>query len=179
MGFRMLRMSIAWTRIFPNGDEEVPNELGLAYYDRVFDTLKKYNIEPIVTLSHYETPLHLAKTYDGWRDRRLVDFFLRYCKTVFTRYKYKVKYWMTFNEINAVRHFPLMGAGVWTPKDQLTKQDIYQIAHHEFVASAMATKLLHEMIPNAKMVCMVLGALNYPMTPHPDDMLSMMQRDRD
>lgn len=132
----------------------------------------------MVTLSHYETPLHLAKTYDGWRDRRLIGFFERYCRTVFHRYKNKVKYWMTFNEINALWHFPLMGAGIWTPKDQLTEQDKYQAAHHEFVASALATKLLHEIIPDAKMGCMVLGALSYPMTPRPEDMIAMMEADR-
>ncbi len=132
----------------------------------------------MVTLSHYETPLHLAKTYDGWRSRRLIGFFEHYCRVVFERYKDKVKYWMTFNEINAIWHFPLMGAGIWTPKEQLTKQDKYQAAHHEFVASALATKLLHEIIPDAKMGCMVLGALSYPMTPKPEDMTAMMEADR-
>ncbi len=179
MGFKVLRLSIAWSRIFPQGDEEIPNEAGLAFYDKVFDTCHKYGIEPLVTLSHYETPLHLAKHYDGWRNRKLIQFFVRYCETVFKRYKGKVKYWITFNEINAVRHFPLMGAGIWTPKEELTPQDIYQTAHHEFVASALAVRLLHEIIPGAQMGCMVLGALNYPMTPHPDDMIAMMERDRD
>ncbi len=179
MGFKVLRLSIAWSRIFPLGDEEMPNEAGLAFYDRVFDTCHKYGIEPLVTLSHYETPLHLAKHYDGWRNRKLIQFFVRYCETVFKRYKGKVKYWITFNEINAVQHFPLMGAGIWTPREELTPQDIYQTAHHEFVASALAVKLLHEIIPGAQMGCMVLGALNYPMTPHPEDMIAMMERDRD
>ena len=178
MGFKVFRMSIAWSRIFPKGDEEVPNEKGLAFYDKVFDACKANGIEPMVTLSHYETPLHLAKVYDGWRDRRLIGFFERYCRVVFDRYKEKVKYWMTFNEINALWHFPLMGAGIWTPKDQLSEQDKYQAAHHEFVASALATKLLHEMIPDAKMGCMVLGALSYPMTPKPEDMIAMMEADR-
>lgn len=179
MGFKMLRLSIAWSRIYPNGDEKEPNEKGLEFYDKVFDCCLKYGIEPVVTLSHYETPLHLAKTYDGWRNRRLIEFFLRYCRTVFERYGNRVKYWITFNEINAIRHFPLMGAGIWTPKEKLSRADIYQAAHHEFVASALAVKLLHELVPDGRMGCMVLGALSYPMTPHPDDMLSMMERDRD
>ena len=178
MGFKAFRMSIAWSRIFPNGDDEQPNEAGLAFYDRVFDCLKQHGIEPIVTLSHYETPLHLARCYDGWRSRELVGFFERYCRTVFGRYGDRVKYWMTFNEINALWHFPLMGAGVMTPKDQMSDQDRYQTAHHEFVASARATRLLHEMVPDAKMGCMVLGALSYPMTPQPDDMIAMMEADR-
>lgn len=178
MGFQVLRLSIAWTRIFPRGDEETPNEKGLAFYDQVFDECLKYGIEPMVTLSHYETPLYLAGYYDGWRDRRLITFFERYCRTVFARYKNKVRYWMTFNEINSICHFPLMGAGIWTKKEHLTLQDKYQAAHHEFVASALATKLLHEMIPGAKMGCMVLGALSYPMTPKPDDIIAMMEADR-
>ncbi len=179
MGFKVLRMSIAWSRIFPHGDEEQPNEEGLAFYDKVFDTCLSYGIEPMVTLSHYETPLHLAKKYNGWRNRKLIIFFERYCRTVFHRYRDKVKYWMTFNEINSVRHFPFMGAGVLTPKEEYTEQDMYQTAHHEFVASALGVKLLREIIPDAKMGCMVLGALNYPMTPLPMDMIAMMTGDRD
>lgn len=178
MGFKAFRMSIAWSRIFPNGDDEQPNEAGLAFYDKVLDCLREHGIEPIVTLSHYETPLHLARAYDGWRSRELVGFFERYCRTVFTRYGDRVKYWMTFNEINALWHFPFMGAGIMTPKDQLTDQDRYQAAHHEFVASARATRLLHELVPGAKMGCMVLGALSYPMTPQPADMIAMMEADR-
>ena len=178
MGFRVFRLSIAWSRIFPRGDEETPNEAGLAFYDRVFDLCRRYGMEPLVTLSHYETPLHLAKEYDGWRDRRLIGFFERYCRTVFARYGERVKYWITFNEINAIWHFPLMGAGIWTPKEKLSKQDKYHAAHLEFVASALATKLLHEMVPGAKMGCMVLGALSYPMTPRPEDMIAMMEADR-
>ncbi len=179
MGFKVLRMSIAWSRIFPQGDEEQPNEEGLAFYDKVFDTCLSYGIEPMVTLSHYETPLHLAKKYNGWRNRKLIIFFERYCRTVFHRYRDKVKYWMTFNEINSVRHFPFMGAGVLTPIEKYTEQDMYQTAHHEFVASALGVKLLREIIPDAKMGCMVLGALNYPMTPLPMDMIAMMTGDRD
>lgn len=179
MGFKTLRFSIAWSRIFPKGDEETPNELGLKFYDNVIDECLKYGIEPLVTLSHYETPLHLAKTYDGWRNRKLIKFFENYCRVVFERYKGKVKYWLTFNEINSVIHFPLMGAGILTPKSELTKQDVYQAAHHELVASALAVKLAHEIMPDAKVGCMVLGVVNYPMTPHPDDMIASMERDQD
>lgn len=179
MGFKTLRFSIAWSRIFPKGDEETPNELGLKFYDNVIDECLKYGIEPLVTLSHYETPLHLAKTYDGWRNRKLIKVFENYCRVVFERYKGKVKYWLTFNEINSVIHFPLMGAGILTPKAELTKQDVYQAAHHELVASALAVKLAHEIMPDAKVGCMVLGVVNYPMTPHPDDMIASMERDQD
>ena len=113
MGFKAFRTSIAWTRIFPNGDETEPNEEGLQFYDRLFDELRKHQIEPVVTISHYEMPLGLVKNYGGWRNRRTVDFYERYARTVFTRYKDKVKYWMTFNEINVVLHAPFTGGGIF------------------------------------------------------------------
>lgn len=178
MGFKVYRMSIAWSRIFPNGDDETPNEKGLEFYDKVFDECLKYGIEPLVTLSHYETPYNLAKKYDGWRNRRLIGFFEKYVRTVFTRYKGKVKYWLTFNEINSVWHFPLMGAGVLTPREKLSKADSYQIAHHELVASALAVKIGHEIDPNNKIGCMVLGLVSYPRTCNPDDVIATMEEGR-
>ena len=179
MGFKTFRMSIAWSRIFPNGDELEPNEKGLEFYDKVFDELAKYGIEPLVTLSHYETPLHLAKEYDGWTDKRLIGFFERYVRTVFTRYKDKVKYWLTFNEINSALHAPFMSAGIMTPKEKLSKQDLYQAMHHELVASALAVKIGHEINPEFKIGCMILGIPNYPLTSMPSDVLKAMATDRE
>lgn len=147
MGFKAYRMSIAWSRIFPNGDDALPNELGLEFYDKIFDLCVKYSIEPIVTLSHYETPYALSLKYDGWRDRRLISFFEHYAKTVMTRYKDKVKYWMTFNEINAIWSYPLLGAGILSDPKDLTKQDLYQAAHHELVANARVVKVSKEINP--------------------------------
>jgi len=141
MGFKVFRFSIAWSRIFPLGDEEQPNEEGLAFYDRVLDELERYGIEPLVTISHYETPLHLARTYDGWADRRMVGFFERYARTLFERYGRRVRYWLTFNEINSVLHEPFMSGGINTPKEELSEQDLYQAIHHELVASAAATRI--------------------------------------
>ena len=178
MGFKTFRMSIAWSRIFPNGDDKEPNEKGLEFYDKVFDELAKYGIEPLVTLSHYETPLSLAKNYDGWIDRRLIGFFENYVRTVFTRYKDKVKYWLTFNEINSALHFPLMSAGIWTKKENLRMQDLYQAMHHELVASALAVKIGHEINPEFKIGCMILGVPNYPLTPMPSDVLKALEQDR-
>lgn len=178
MGFKTFRLSIAWSRIFPNGDDKVPNEKGLEFYDRVFDELAKYGIEPLVTLSHYETPLALAKNYDGWVNRDLIGFFENYIRTVFTRYKDKVKYWLTFNEINSATHFPYMSAGIWTPKEKLSKQDLYQAMHHELVASALAVKIAHEINPNFQVGCMILGIPNYPLTSMPADILKAMEQDR-
>ena len=169
MGFKVYRTSIAWSRIFPKGDETEPNEAGLAFYDAVFDECRKYGIEPLVTLSHYETPLHLAREYDGWASRDLVGFYERYVTTVFNRYKDKVKYWLTFNEINSVLHAPFMSGGINTPKEELSEQDLYQAIHHELVASASATKIAHEINPDFQIGCMVLAMPAYPMTPNPLD----------
>lgn len=179
MGFKTFRLSIAWSRIFPNGDDKEPNEKGLQFYDNVFDELAKYGIEPLVTISHYETPLALAKNYDGWANRKLVGFFENYVRTIFTRYKDKVKYWLTFNEINSAIHAPYMSAGIWTPKEKLSKQDLYQAMHHELVASALAVKIGHEINPEFKIGCMILGVPNYPLTPMPSDVLKAMEKDRE
>lgn len=178
MGFKVYRMSIAWSRIFPNGDDEKPNEKGLEFYDNVFDECKKYGIEPLVTLSHYETPYHLAKKYDGWRSRDLIGFYEKYVRTVFTRYKGKVHYWITFNEINSIWHFPLMGAGILTQKNLLKARDLYQAAHHELVASALATKIGHEIDSENKIGCMVLGLTSYPRTCNPDDVIATMEESK-
>lgn len=178
MGFQVLRFSIAWTRIFPNGNEEKPNEAGLQFYEEVIDCCLSHGIEPLITLSHYETPYFLTKSYDGWRNRALVDYFNRFCRTVFTRYQGKVKYWLTFNEINALWNFPLMGAGVMTKKDCLSKQDLFQIAHHELVASAQAVKTAHEIDPQMQVGNMVLGIYNYPMTSNPKDTLAVLEADK-
>lgn len=172
MGFKVYRTSIAWSRIFPNGDELEPNEAGLQFYDNLFDELAKYGIEPLITLSHYETPLHLARQYNGWANRDLIGFYERYVRTVFTRYKDKVKYWLTFNEINSVLHAPFMSGGIATPAEELSKQDLYQAVHHELVASALATKIGHEINPDFKIGCMVLAMPAYPMTPKPEDVLA-------
>lgn len=178
MGFKVLRLSIAWSRIFPNGNEVEPNEKGLKFYEKVINTCIEYNIEPLVTLSHYETPYYLTKHYDGWRNRELVTFFEKYCTILFERFKGKVKYWLTFNEINALCNYPLMGAGILTPKDKLTKQDLYQAAHHELVASAKAVQLAHQIDPNMQVGNMVLGIYNYPMTPKPEDTLAVIEANK-
>ncbi len=178
MGFKVFRLSIAWSRIFPNGDDLEPNEKGLEFYDKVFDELAKYNIEPLVTLSHYETPLNLAKKYNGWTDRKLIGFFERYVRTVYERYQNKVKYWLTFNEINSATHIPYTSAGIWTPSEKLTKQDLYQAMHHELVASALAVKIGHEVNPNFQIGCMILGVPTYPLRPKPSDVLKAMEQDR-
>lgn len=175
MGFKVFRTSIAWSRIFPMGDETEPNEKGLRFYDEVFDECRKYGIEPLVTLSHYETPLHLSRTYNGWVSREMIGFYERYVRTVFSRYRSKVKYWLTFNEINSILHAPFMSGGIDTPAEELSEQDLYQAVHHELVASALAVKLGHEIVPEGKIGCMILSMPTYPLTPAPDDVMRTME----
>ncbi|WP_166432496.1 glycoside hydrolase family 1 protein [Lacrimispora amygdalina] len=177
MGFKVFRTSIAWSRIFPDGDEKEPNEKGLQFYDDLFDELLKYGIEPLVTISHYETPLNLSVKYDGWINREMISFYERYVRTIFKRYGQKVKYWLTFNEINSVLHEPFLSGGIYTDKSQLDKQDLYQAVHHELVASALATKIGHELMPDSKIGCMILSMPMYPLTSNPDDVIAAMKSD--
>lgn len=172
MGFTCLRLSIAWTRIFPQGDETSPNEAGLAYYDRIFDELSKQNITPFVTLSHYEMPVGLVEKYGGWASRQVIECFELYAQTVFARYQDKVKLWLTFNEINMSLHAPFTGVGL---DENASEQAIYQAVHHQLVANAKAVNLCHQMIPDARIGNMLLGAVAYPYTCHPDDVLAAMQ----
>ena len=170
MGFKTFRMSISWARIFPNGDELEPNEEGLKFYDDVIDELLKYGIEPTITMSHYETPLHLVKEYGGWKNRQLITFFERYARTILTRYHNKVKYWMTFNEINT----GVFGSFFSTAMRNATMEENFQALHHQFVASAMATKIAHELNPELKVGCMSIYATMYAYDCHPD---TVMERD--
>ena len=173
MGFKCYRMSIAWTRIFPKGDEKEPNEAGLDFYDKVFDELLKYGIEPVVTLSHYEMPLHLVKEYGSWRSRKLVDFFVNFAKVCFDRYKGKVKYWMTFNEINTiVRPDPWRCAGIEYSEDEDRNQAMVDAIHHQLLASAKAVILGHEIDKNNKIGCMLLYPATYPYSCNPRDVLA-------
>ncbi|EKY3089462.1 glycoside hydrolase family 1 protein [Cronobacter dublinensis] len=175
MGFSCLRVSIAWTRIFPNGDEHEPNEAGLAFYDRLFDELAAHNITPLVTLSHYEMPWGLVTQYGGWGNRETIAFFERYARTVFTRYQHKVKRWLTFNEINMSLHAPMTGVGL---PEESSQAQIYQAIHHQLVASALAVKACHEIIPDAKIGNMLLGGLMYPLSCKPDDVFAALQENR-
>ncbi|MDD2842632.1 MAG: 6-phospho-beta-glucosidase [Tolumonas sp.] len=176
MGFKCFRTSIAWTRIFPNGDETKPNEAGLQFYDDLFDELLKYNIEPVITLSHFEMPYHLVKEYGGWKNREVIDFFVHYADTVMRRYKSKVKYWMTFNEINNQKDhaYPLFGyccSGVVFNESERPEETMYQVVHHELVASAKVVKLGHTINPDFKIGCMISFVPLYPYSCNPDDMM--------
>jgi 6-phospho-beta-glucosidase len=179
MGFKALRLSISWARIFPNGDDETPNEEGLKFYDDVFDELLKYNIEPVVTIAHFDVPVTLIEKYGSWRNRELVGFFDRYAKTIFNRYKNKVKYWMTFNEINMLLHLPFIGAGLVFKEGDNKKQIQYQAAHHQLLASALAVKAGKEINPEFHIGCMLAAGMTYPYTSNPDDVWDGMDKDRE
>ncbi|MEA5026401.1 MAG: 6-phospho-beta-glucosidase [Erysipelotrichaceae bacterium] len=175
MGFKCFRTSINWTRIFPHGDEQEPNEKGLEFYDNLFDECLKYGIEPVVTLSHYETPYGLVKDYGSWRNRKLIDFFTNYCEVVFKRYRYKVKYWMTFNEINALAFHPAMPTGIRISDNENFNQVVFEAAHHQFIASAKAVIIGHQINPDFKIGLMMLYPLTYADTCNPYDQLLCMK----
>ncbi len=179
MGFKCYRLSIAWTRILPNGDDDVPSEEGLAFYDSLFDECHKYGIEPLVTICHFDAPIALIKKYGGWKDRRMVDAYLKYCTAIFARYKDKVKYWLTFNEINMLLHLPFMGAGICFEPGENEEEVKYRAAHYEIVASAKAVQLAHKMMPGAMVGCMLAAGQYYPRTCNPQDIYTAMEADRD
>jgi 6-phospho-beta-glucosidase len=171
MGFKVLRVSIAWSRLFPTGEEQEPNEEGIAFYSNLFSDMQRLKIEPLVTLSHYEMPLALSLNYNGWVDRRVVDHFVRFARVCFERFGAKVKYWLTFNEIDSIHRHPFTTAGIipeqCTPGKE--RQEIYQALHHQFVASALATAELRRLVPGAQMGCMLTKLTTYPNTCRPQD----------
>ena len=185
MGFKMYRFSIAWTRIFPNGDEDKPNEAGLKFYEELIDECLKYGIEPMITISHYESPFNLTKKWNGWASRKMIDCYLNFCKAIFTRYKGKVKYWLTFNEINGAT-MPMggfVGQGILNKIEtvDLDKQyDIpsrrFQALHYQFLASALAVKMAHEIDPNYQVGCMQIIGTSYPLTCNPNDQIETQQK---
>ncbi len=179
MGFKCFRLSIAWTRIYPNGFDEEPNEAGLKFYEDVFDECRRYGIEPLVTIVHFDAPVACTKKFGSWKSREMIDCYMKYCRTLFTRYKGKVKYWLTFNEINMILHMPFMAAGVLIEEGEDGELVKYQAAHHELVASAMATKLAHEIDPENKIGCMLAAGQYYPYSCNPDDVFEAMKKNRD
>ena len=185
MGFKVYRLSINWTRIYPQGDDEKPNRAGIEFYRRVFEECRIHGIEPLVTISHYELPYHLAEAYGGWPNRKLIDFYARYCETLFTEYRGLVRYWLTFNEINTLMHpFGAVIAGI-LPDHDGTALDLmgssetseaaqrrFEALHNQFVASAKAVRLAHEIDPENKVGCMLCGIETYPYTCDPADVMA-------
>ena len=174
MGWKVFRLSINWGRIFPNGDDEEPNEAGLAFYDKVFDECHKYGIEPVITLSHFELPWALAKEYGGFRNRKAIDMFVKFAKVCFERYQHKVKYWMTFNEINnqadVTQHNLIQEGAVLLKEGDDAEYLMYLSAHHELVASALAVKAAHEINPDFMIGMMINYSEIYPEDCNPENM---------
>lgn len=179
MGFKTFRLSIAWSRIFPQGDETEPNEEGLKFYENVFLECRKYGIKPLVTITHFDCPMHLITAYGGWKNRQLVQFYKRLVTVLFTRYKGLVEYWLTFNEINMILHLPFMGAGLVFEEGEDQTKARYISAHHELLASAWATKIAHEIDPANKVGCMMAAGDFYPYSPLPEDVWAAKGKDRE
>ena len=179
MGFKCYRLSIAWTRILPNGDDDIPNKAGIEFYRSLFQECRKYNIEPLVTIDHFDTPIALIKKYGGWRNRKMIDAYLKYCRVIFSEYKSLVKYWITFNEINMLLHMSFMGAGIVFDEDEPRERIKYMAAHHELLASALAVKLAHEIMPECKIGCMLAAGNFYPYSCNPEDIFDSLEKDRD
>lgn len=188
MGFKCYRFSIAWTRIFPNGDETQPNEAGLRHYDEVIDECLRYGIEPLITISHYEVPFGLTKKCNAWVSREMIDYFLNYCKAIFTRYKGKVKYWLTFNEINSAiaPMGALLNQGILNdlthPTEFMHQPDLpqqrFQGLHYQLVASALAVQMAHEIDPDYRVGSMMIYSASYPLTCMPSDVLANQKYNR-
>lgn len=175
LGFKAYRFSIAWTRIFPNGEEDTPNQAGIDFYKNFIKELVDSGIEPIVTLSHYEMPLELALKYNGWADKKLINLFVKFSRVCFESFP-EVKYWLTFNEIDSVTRHPFTSAGIIEDRTKNIEEVEYQALHNQFVASAMVTKLAHELIPGAQVGCMLTKLTTYPATSKPEDVLAALNK---
>ncbi|MGU5593735.1 6-phospho-beta-glucosidase [Aeromonas sanarellii] len=179
MGFTVFRTSIAWARLYPRGDEREPNAEGIAFYQALFEECKKHGIEPLVTLCHFDVPMHLVTEYGSWRNRQMVTFFTRYARTCFEAFDGLVKYWLTFNEINILLHSPFSGAGLVFEEGEHQEQVKYQAAHHELIASALATRIAHEVNPANQVGCMLAGGNFYPYSCKPEDVWAALQKERE
>ncbi|MBG9367506.1 family 1 glycosylhydrolase [Streptococcus sp. NLN64] len=167
MGYSVFRLSVSWARIFPNGDDSEPNQAGLDFYRSVFEECHKYGIEPLVSIWHFDTPLSLETRFNGWSDRKLVDFYVRYAETLFNEYKDLVKYWLTFNEINNT----IMFLDMFGQASDQDFQDAYQQLHHQFLASAKAIQLGRKINPDFRFGNMICGITFYPGSSDPADIL--------
>lgn len=179
LGFKCLRVSIAWTRLYPTGEEPEPNKEGIKFYEDLFKEMTRLGIEPLVTLSHYEMPLNLALKYNGWEDRRVIDMFVRFSHTCFESFGKYVKLWLTFNEVDSVIRHSFITAGIIPDKCENFLQSCYQGLHHQFVAAAMVVKDCHKTIPDSKIGCMLTKLMTYPRTCAPLDVAATQARNLD
>lgn len=179
MGFSVFRFSISWSRIFPNGDEDKPNQAGLEFYSQIVDECLKYGIEPLITISHFDVPVHLIESIGSWKSRKMIDAYLRLCRILFETFKGRVRYWITFNEINMLLHLPYMAAGLMFEEDENSEQSRYNAAHHELIASAEAVMLGHSIDSGFRIGCMLAAGNMYPLSCRPADVFEALQQDRE
>ncbi|WP_368901379.1 6-phospho-beta-glucosidase [Oceanobacillus oncorhynchi] len=179
MGFKVFRMSISWSRIFPNGDDDMPNEAGIHFYENVFKECRKYGIEPLVTISHYDIPLNLVKKYNGWEGRETLLCFKKYVSVILKRYKGLVNYWLTLNEINAITHLAFLAGGVVLDKKKDKNIQIYKAIHHQLVGCAWVAKIAHEIDYENKVGCMIAAGVTYPYRCAPEDIWLAYETDRE
>lgn len=178
MGLKCFRYSFSWARVFPQGDQDAPNEKALAFYDDLVDTIRSYGMEPLMTISHFDFPIYLIKKYGGWSDHRLIDLYEKYCRVLFERYKGKVRYWVTFNEINMSLKAGPKTMGVVDQGQPNYEEMLFQALYHQFVAAARITALAHQIDPANKVGCMVAYFTTYPYTCKPEDNLAAQFDDR-
>ena len=179
MGFNAYSLSLSWTRIFPNGDETMPNEEGLKFYENIIDEILKREIEPIVTLSHFDIPLNLYENYGAWSNRKMITFYEKYCQAVFSRFKNKVRYWITFNEMNILHHLPFVGAGLCLENVENREQLIWQAAHYQLVASAKAVRLGKTINPDFQIGSMFVVSQAYGQTENAVDAMEAEVKNRE
>lgn len=179
LGINAYRLSFSWSRIFPKGNEDKPNPSGLAFYDKIINKLLDNSIEPIVTICHFDLPLYLVEEFGGWGDRQVVDYYLNYCEVLFQHFKGRIKYWITFNEINMILHLPFLAAGLYVSDKSYPLEYIYQAAHHQLIASAKATKLSHEISKENNIGCMLAAGKVYSYSANPEDVWLALEKDRE
>ena len=179
LGLKVFRTSISWTRLYPDGDEETPNEEGICFYKKLFEECRRLGMEVLVTLSHFDVPMGLVNRYGSWRSREMIAFYVRYARTCFTEFGSLVRYWITFNEINIILHSPFSGAGLAFQEGENREQVKYQAAHHMLVASAMTVKLAHEVAEGCQVGCMLAGGSFYPYSCRPEDVWTAYGKERE
>ena len=178
MGLKVFRTSISWSRIYPNGDEEMPNQAGINYYKDLFKACKQHGMELLVTLAHFDIPMSIVEKYNGWKNRETIDLYIKFAETCFNNFGEYVNYWIPFNEINVVLHSPFSGGGLYFDNSENREEILYQAAHYMLVASAKAVRSCHRITPHAKIGCMIAGGSFYPYSCNPEDVWQSMNDER-
>lgn len=174
LGLKIFRTSINWARIFPNGDDEMPNEEGIQFYMDLFDECHKRGMKVFATILHYNIPVNLVTKYGGWKNRKVIDFYVRYAVTLFERIGERVDYWLPFNEINCSKFNPYNGCCLIKDQEEDYESAIFQCAHHQFIANALTVKEAHRILPGSMVGGMIARFTTYPLTCKPEDVMQMV-----